>query len=93
MNDHLIEILKKICGGKAPGDFVFVNPDTGTRYNRRPKFMAGLCKRAEITPIRIAQRKVKRMERGEKVTKKKDGPGALRLPCHSPLGGELSLQQ
>ena len=47
MNQDLHDILKvqwKRRSEESP--YVFVNPKTGTRFNRRPKFMKGLCKRA-----------------------------------------------
>lgn len=45
--ERLHESLKKSIGtDKIETQWVFINPKTGTRYNRRPKFMKGLCKRA-----------------------------------------------
>ena len=46
MNQDLYNVLKRQYDRRTENPFVFVNPKTGTRYNRRPKMMAGLCRRA-----------------------------------------------
>jgi integrase len=48
MGEHLTNILSALCHERSPDDYVFINPKTNTRYNRRPKMMAGICKRAKI---------------------------------------------
>ncbi len=60
VNDHLAKILGEICPGRGAQEHVFINPKTGTRYNRRPKFMAGICKRAGIPPLKISDRRIKK---------------------------------
>jgi len=50
MNDDLKEILMRRWKSKTQTEWVFYNEKTKTRFNRRPKFMPGLCKRAGITP-------------------------------------------
>ena len=30
------------------GEYVFINPKTGTRYFHRPKLMGGICRRAGV---------------------------------------------
>ena len=57
MNDHLAKIMAETCRGRAAQEYVFMNPETGTRYNRRLTFMARICKRAGIPPIKISDRK------------------------------------
>lgn len=51
MNEDLKEILLKRWKSKTQTEWVFYNDKTHTRFNRRPKFMGSLCKRARITPI------------------------------------------
>ena len=34
--------------GRKQGEWVFHNQGTGTRYNRRPKLMRGICQRAGV---------------------------------------------
>jgi integrase len=48
MSGDLKEILLKRWETRTQNDWVFYNTKTGTRYNRRPKFMAGLCNRAGV---------------------------------------------
>jgi integrase len=47
MNQVLYDTLKSLWPGRA-GEYVFVNPRTGTRYMHRPKLMRGLCRQAGI---------------------------------------------
>ena len=51
MSQDLKSILEKRWKNRKSNEYVFVNPSTGNRYIRRPKFMAGLCKRAGVTPF------------------------------------------
>jgi len=51
MNDDLYAVLKSRWDHKKQSEWVFYNEKTESRYNRRPKFMAGICKRAGIEPI------------------------------------------
>jgi integrase len=47
MNRDLYDVLFSLYKGRnIKSPYVFVNPKTGTRYVRRPKMMAGLCRRA-----------------------------------------------
>ncbi|MDD4998785.1 MAG: tyrosine-type recombinase/integrase [Syntrophales bacterium] len=51
MNDDLYAILRARWERRTQDKWVFYNEKTETRYNRRPKFMAGICKRAGLKPI------------------------------------------
>ena len=51
MNEALKEVLQSLWEERKQEEWVFFNEDTGTRYNRRPKFMAGICKRAGVKPF------------------------------------------
>lgn len=46
LNTDLRSTLKSLWDKRTQDEWVFLNPATGTRFNRRPKFMSGLCKRA-----------------------------------------------
>lgn len=46
MNGDLYDVLWRLWQTKKQNKWVFFNEKTGTRYNSRPKFMKGLCKRA-----------------------------------------------
>ena len=46
MNQDLYDILRRLWQARKQDNWVFFNEKTGTRYNKRPKFMKGLCKRA-----------------------------------------------
>lgn len=46
LNDVLYNCLKGLNERRTQNEWVFLNPKTGTRYNRRIRFMKGLCKRA-----------------------------------------------
>lgn len=50
MNDELYTTLWKMWGNKKQEQWVFYNEKSNDRYYHRPKFMIGLCKRAEIKP-------------------------------------------
>ena len=51
MNSDLRGILWDLWQAKDQDEWVFFNEKTGTRYNRRPKLMPGLCKRAGVKPF------------------------------------------
>jgi len=46
MNQNLYEVLWRLWQTRKQDNWVFFNTKTGNRYNKRPKFMKGLCKRA-----------------------------------------------
>ncbi len=46
MNEDLYNVLHSLFKKRTQTKWVFLNPKTENRYNRRPKFMKGLCKRA-----------------------------------------------
>ncbi|MFH1758782.1 MAG: site-specific integrase [Pseudomonadota bacterium] len=48
LNADLKSTLKSLWDKRTQDEWVFLNPATGTRFNRRPKFMRGICKRAGI---------------------------------------------
>jgi integrase len=48
VEEGLYEVLWGLWKKKDHPDWVFLNPDTGTRYNHRPKLMRGICKRAGV---------------------------------------------
>lgn len=50
MPEPLVEILRQLWDRRVQEEWVFFNAKTGTRYNRRPKLMPGLCRRAGIDP-------------------------------------------
>ena len=51
INSDLHAILWDLWQTKDQDEWVFFNEKTGTRYNRRPKLMPGLCKRAGVKPF------------------------------------------
>jgi len=51
MNDELYRVLKGLWDSRDQEEWVFYNKDTKTRYNRRPKLMSGICKRAGVKPF------------------------------------------
>lgn len=51
MNKDLYDVLWRRWESRKQNDWVFHNEKTNSRYNRRPKFMRGLCKRAGIPYI------------------------------------------
>lgn len=50
MNDDLFEVLQRLWKNRKQDTWVFFNEKTNSKYNRRPKMMPGLCKRAGIMP-------------------------------------------
>jgi integrase len=50
MNVDLYNVLWKMWEKRVQEVWVFYNEKTGSRYQHRPKFMNGLCKRAGIDP-------------------------------------------
>lgn len=48
LNQILHENLRALRAKADPGEYVFTNPKTGTRFMHRPKLMRGLCRRAGI---------------------------------------------
>jgi integrase len=51
MNESLLEILKGLYEKREQEEWVFYNRKTGSRYNRRPKIMPTVCRRAKIKPF------------------------------------------
>ncbi|WP_373498065.1 tyrosine-type recombinase/integrase, partial [Desulfococcus sp.] len=51
INTDLFNVLWRRWTSRTQNDWVFFNDKTNDRYNRRPKFMKGLCKRAGIPYI------------------------------------------
>lgn len=50
MNKDLYDVLWRLWQNRTQEDWVFYNKDTDSKYNRRQKMMASLCKRAKIDP-------------------------------------------
>lgn len=50
MNTDLYNVLWNMWGKRSQEEWVFYNEKTGSRYQHRPKFMSGLCKRAGVSP-------------------------------------------
>jgi integrase len=48
MNEVLYETLQQLWEKRTQDEWVFLNPNTGTRYRHRPKLMRTLCKRAGV---------------------------------------------
>jgi len=48
MNRELMEIMKDLYSRRVQNEWVFFNSLTGTRFNRRPKMMPALCRKANI---------------------------------------------
>jgi integrase len=48
MNDGLFDVLKGLYNKRVQDEWVFYNQSTGTRFNRRPKIMKAICRRAGI---------------------------------------------
>ena len=48
MNEDLYQTLRDLWRRRKQNKWVFCNPQTGTRYKRRPKLMRSLCNRAGI---------------------------------------------
>ena len=46
---QLKETLIPFCHGRQGDEFVFINPNSGTRYFHRPHMMLAICKRSGIT--------------------------------------------
>jgi integrase len=59
MNQDLYDVLQPRWKKRKSDKWVFLNPETEDRYNRRPKLMGGLCKRAGITPLGTTKRRIK----------------------------------
>jgi len=51
MNEDLHAVLWKRWNARTQNIWVFPNEITGTRFARRPHFMSGLCKRADVKPF------------------------------------------
>lgn len=51
INMDLFDVLRRRWTSRKQNEWVFFNDKTNDRYNRRPKFMKGLCKRAGIPYI------------------------------------------
>jgi len=67
MNKDLYDVLLKMWKIKKQDKYVFwnekANEGKGDRYKHRPKFMAGICKRAGIQSIGISKRKISKGKR------------------------------
>jgi integrase len=50
MNQELYDTLWDMWRYRKQNTWVFYNEDTRSKYNHRPKFMKGICKRAGIVP-------------------------------------------
>lgn len=50
MNRDLYKTMRSLRASRVQEEWVFYNEKTGTRFNKRPKFMKGLCKRVGIDP-------------------------------------------
>jgi integrase len=48
MNQVLYETLQQLWEKRIQNEWVFLNPNTGTRYRHRPKLMRTICKRAGV---------------------------------------------
>jgi len=48
MNQVLYETLQQLWQKRSQNEWVFLNPNTGTRYRHRPKLMPTVCKRAGV---------------------------------------------
>lgn len=48
INEALYKTLWRLWEGRTQDQWVFLNPKTGTRYDRRPKLMHSICKRAGV---------------------------------------------
>ena len=48
MNQVLYETLQPLWEKRSQNEWVFLNPNTGTRYRHRPKLMRTICKRAGV---------------------------------------------
>jgi len=59
INEDLLEVLQKRWRTRKQEEWVFFNEETGTRYNKRPKFMRGLCRRAGLEPLAMTRRKLR----------------------------------
>ncbi len=51
MGEELKEVLRALWENRTQEEWVFLNEHTGQRYIRRPKLMAGICKRAGVKPF------------------------------------------
>ena len=60
MNKDLYDVLKRLWDKRTQNNWVFFNPDTKTRYTRRPKMMAAICRRAGIAPLGTSKRKIRK---------------------------------
>lgn len=59
INRDLYDVLRRLWKQRTQNNWVFLNPETGTRYTRRPKMMAGICRRAGIAPLGTSKRRIK----------------------------------
>ena len=48
MKDYMKSIMRELWENREQDEWVFLNRKTGSRFNRRPKLMAAICKRAGI---------------------------------------------
>lgn len=50
MNNELYQTLQRLWRNRKQEKWVFLNEKTGYKFNRRPKLMKSLCKKAGIDP-------------------------------------------
>jgi len=55
MHEDLRKVLLAQKARTGDKEFVFVNPETGTRYMNRPKLMGGISKRAGVRHTTLHQ--------------------------------------
>ena len=48
MKDYMKSVMRELWDTRTQDEWVFLNKKTGSRFNRRPKLMAAICKRAGI---------------------------------------------
>ena len=48
MGDCMKSMMRELWDTRVQDEWVFFNKKTGSRFNRRPKLMAAICKRAQI---------------------------------------------
>jgi integrase len=50
MNQDLFDVLQELWKKRTQDTWVFYNEKTKSKYNRRPKMMPSICRRAGIVP-------------------------------------------
>jgi len=85
MNQDLYDVLRGRWKSRTQDQWVFFNPDTGTRYMHRPKMMRSLSKRAGIPPIGMGKRKMYPLEVRRFTRANKRPPREDELYVDSPI--------